>query len=831
MSDNRFAQRVPSLLRAAAWGLTAIVWLAPVLSAYEVPERAQQIGDLVRRGDHERALAAATRWLVEAEAGLDRRAAAWAEEQRGNALFGLFLFPDARDAFDHARRLMREAGDLYGEALALKDSGIARKYTGQFEDAILCLQKAEVIFRDLGASDESASTIENLGMAYETLGDPQEALALYRQSLQIWMDLASALGIQGTLIRMGLLYLDAGNAQQAEDCFVRALDLTDDDQINRAWTLSGLSVAREQQGDIEGAIDAIRQSLDLNFRWHRLPAAATDLVALAGLRSEQDPEGARRDLQEAIRIFESHAGQLAWNGYGCVARAHLRSGNLDAAVAWYDRAIATVEGVRRDLNDEERRSGLISNQQATYLGAIDALMTRYELSHAAGDDDRAFELLERARARTMADALAAARSGTEVPPASAVPLRLPQVRSMLDSQTALVAYAITTESVYAFVVTRQGLRAGRIGIDPEELTERVRNYIELLGAAGDSGWQAVGSRLYRDLIAPLRTWLPSRIRRLIVLPDGALNSLPFEALITGGAAGSSDGPSFLIEDYTVSYLPSVTVWSELRRTPQSTKWPTVMLVVANPTLKAPGRSGSESVRAVLAEDPALLVPIPYAEVEARRAAKYAGNGATVLVGGEAREARVKSIMSNGARVVHFATHGFIDEHRGSRAGLLLASGPGEDGLLVADEIYARRVPSELVVMSACQTARGRLLDGEGAQSLARAFIYAGARSVVASLWRVDDLQSARLMECFYRRITEGMTPARALCSAKLSLLHSTPGVQPRDWAAFIIVGDADRTIALIGLPRWQRHGWWLAMGGLLLSAILLHPWRSRPKGD
>jgi CHAT domain-containing protein len=169
------------------------------------------------------------------------------------------------------------------------------------------------------------------------------------------------------------------------------------------------------------------------------------------------------------------------------------------------------------------------------------------------------------------------------------------------------------------------------------------------------------------------------------------------------------------------------------------------------------------------------------------------------------------------RVLHFATHGLVSERAPYRSALVLARADGEDGFLQAREIYGLRLRSDLVVLSACQTARGSVIQGEGVESLAGAFLHAGARSVVASLWNVNDERTATFMEAFYRHLAAGQPSAAALRAAKLELLADPATASPRVWAAFVLIGDGSRPVP-IGTPP-SRRGWVLA--GCVLAAVVL----------
>ncbi len=225
-----------------------------------------------------------------------------------------------------------------------------------------------------------------------------------------------------------------------------------------------------------------------------------------------------------------------------------------------------------------------------------------------------------------------------------------------------------------------------------------------------------------------------------------------------------------------------------------------MLVVAAPRFSA----GTLGASGAFEGETFDLAPLSYAAAEARAVARFGGSGSEIDVGADASEARLERRPLSGFRVIHFATHGLLSRRVPSRSALLLAADRKGEGLLTAREIYRLRLDSDLVVLSACRTARGRILAGEGVESLAQAFFHAGARSVVASLWDVNDRQTADLMSAFYGHLAKGEAKTQALRSAKVDLLRRNPAMAPRSWASFVLLGEPAGTVPLRS-PRWWER--------------------------
>ncbi len=280
------------------------------------------------------------------------------------------------------------------------------------------------------------------------------------------------------------------------------------------------------------------------------------------------------------------------------------------------------------------------------------------------------------------------------------------------------------------------------------------------------------------------------VRKLIVSPDGALHLLPFEAL-------TDRSGRYLVEEYAVQYAPSASVLAELLSLPEERR--RGLLALGNPDF-----SGSLPLAKILAESGTTLSPLPYAKEEVERIAKRTPGG-RALTGAAASEAAVKEIgRGGGLRDLHFATHGIVEESSPQYSGLVLSPGGGEDGYLTVQEILGLSLPCDLVALSACDTGRGEIAKGEGVLGFGRAFLYAGAKDVLVSLWKVNDLAASRLMDSFYRELGRGAKPEEALRLAKLELLRRkirlAPGAggsacaaavdasAPLYWAPFVLIG-------------------------------------------
>jgi hypothetical protein len=349
-----------------------------------------------------------------------------------------------------------------------------------------------------------------------------------------------------------------------------------------------------------------------------------------------------------------------------------------------------------------------------------------------------------------------------------------EAQDILRDGEVLVEYLLGDEGSWLWAVTRSGIEWR--SLPPRSRVEPlVRRFLESIrpGALGPGGEE--GASLARIL-------LPDDVMRararLIVVPDGILHHLPFEAL---PVVEPGSGTLRLAERLEVAYAPSASTLGMLRRLPAARPGGARILAVGEPA-PLPG------------EEVSGLPPLPHARAEAERAAaRFPPARRRLLVGAQATEAALKAAARRPADILHLAVHGLIDEEAPARSALLLAPGGGDDGVLQMNEVFALRLPVRLVVLSACRSGLGTAIRGEGMIGLTQAFLHAGARALVVSLWNVGDRPAADFMDRFYADLERGAPPAAALRGAKLAALRSAAPSDrhPGHWAAFVLIGDPE----------------------------------------
>lgn len=359
------------------------------------------------------------------------------------------------------------------------------------------------------------------------------------------------------------------------------------------------------------------------------------------------------------------------------------------------------------------------------------------------------------------------------------PLPTDSIQNDLRDGSVLLQFFLGDQRSYLWMVTADTV-AMYVLPSREDIERHARFYIGLLTARPlIESYAEAGGHLFSELLGQVPAE-QLRGRHLVIVPDGALNYLPFGALTVQG------DDHFLADDCSISYAPSATIRHFLGqwRATQAGTWERELVAIGAPHC-LPEFQENGGLR---------LRPLKHARRELEQVGKNWPRGKSLTVSGrEANETRVKSALLAHARYIHFATHSLLDEATISRSCLLLAPGTGanDDGLLRMSEVFDLHLHAELVVLSACQTARGRLYRGEGVRGLTRAFLYAGAASVMVSLWDVEDRSTADLMQNFYEYLAQGTSKTEALRAAQLAVRRSRNRAyrHPYYWAPFVLIGN------------------------------------------
>jgi CHAT domain-containing protein/tetratricopeptide (TPR) repeat protein len=586
-----------------------------------------------------------------------------------------------------------------------------------------------------------------------------------------------------------------------------------DRQLSEAAAVRAVAAAARVRSPLAQAFSA-GQHMKRSWQTKSRPDAIRDSLAaidaIETLRSLQDDAGSSAEL------FSTWTLQYYWLSGRLLSE---RERDLDLAFSVTERLRA-----RSLLDQLDRRNRLPSTHSAvvghrSVLESIAAVQRRLMDPRIGVDVRRAtlaeLEALEHREQEARRQIALAAGSKSRAAPTFA---SLDAVQAALADDEALLSFQVGIWDTYEgefgggswlIAVTRHGRSVYRIP-DRGALAPMVPVFTGLLASRDDVGTPAA-VRLYNDLLGDALRELPAGIRRLILVPDGPLHRLPFEALRPG-----HDAPP-LAARYAVMSVPSATLWLHwLGNAPRAAG--RRALALADPDIAGAGARASTERNAVLQQG-LRLGPLPHARRESRALEHHLG-AVDALVGDRASERALKDRSLHDYQIVHLAAHAIADEKHPERSAVLLSPGAdGEDGLLQTREIASLDLQGRIVVLSACQTASGAVLSGEGVLSLARAFFEAGAQAVVGTRWPIRDEDAAALFDTFYRALATGASLSEALARAQVEAIAAERPAAA--WASLVVLGNGGLRPFPGGLPQssapqWQM--WLLATGSMLLIA-------------
>ena len=744
-----------------------------------------------------------------------------------NNLQRLGHFREALPLCEREYALVQKSGKPDAMIRALNTYAQTLGQLGRAKQALPLEERAVEIARDSNRKEDYALSLGNLAMYYGSLGDSETSLRVLRSIPD-----PTAAALNAIAIDELAMHREA----DAENDYRAALAASTSPGLwrVRAATLHDLGILQHQQRRLVEARANLEQALAVSLSHHDRGGTSAELAELSEIAADQknSPE-ATDQAEKALRAArESDDPSLIIGALVAQARALEVSGRNQEAERTFADAVAAAEGLRADAPASANGlQGEIEQWMPTYQAFV-----RHQID--SGNALSALRLADRAKGRALLDMIDGGEPGfdaladpkeraeeqqvrddvararrvavTRPGPASQAALEAalrkqddfnirlygrhpelvlqraapPDIRPedmvalMPDGRTALLSYFMLPDSVVLFVVRtggRPGLPTVKLfqlggGGKLDGLIHAFRTQI----ATRDLDYRPNAKALFDLLLAPAASALRGT-DRWILSPDGSLWDVPFQALM------DPEG-KHVVETHALSYAPSLSVLRELREKPAASGPPGVaLLAVANPAVAG-------------------VAPIPDAGREAGAIAALYGTSRTTLLSGERASAALFRDNAGSAGVIHIALHAETEANHPLDSFLLFAPDQragGKDsgkngGPLTARDLLGMRLRASLVVLSACETARGKIGQGEGVMGLGWAVLAAGARATVLSQWKVDSGATSDLMIDFHRRLVGGKAAdkAEALRQAALDTMHSPRRLHPFYWAAFIVVGDA-----------------------------------------
>jgi CHAT domain-containing protein len=369
---------------------------------------------------------------------------------------------------------------------------------------------------------------------------------------------------------------------------------------------------------------------------------------------------------------------------------------------------------------------------------------------------------------------------------------LQEIQSYLKKSNAvLFEYFLGDKRSYLFMVTGSDLKVFPLS-SRTMIARSIFGYLKLLRSPpqGKFKGKIASKRIYKELLNPLDCLDPNSFENVIIIPSGVLYYLPFETLIS-----PQKKDAYLVSRYKISYMPSSVSLLYLSLNRKVKTYKKDFIAFGNPAAKISSKNGYDSSNVLIQlyeNQDFKFSTLPFSEKEIKSISKlFNKKRKDVFLREKASEEIIKKVTLSDYRIIHFSCHGFLDEDYPFRSSLVLSlgDGQGEDGFLQVREIYKLEMMPQLVVLSACHTGRGTLKRGEGVLGLPRVFFYAGAESILSSLWRVRDRQTAGFMNLFYRYLASGKSKAQSLQLAKIDFIESKKYSNPFYWAPFVLNGE------------------------------------------
>ena len=737
---------------------------------------------------------------------------------------------------------LRTVGNRGELAVMLLNAGVAYDISGNSQRALLTLGESLSILRSMAEHTIEANVLAAIGIAYFRLGEVEKAIDYYNQCLILFRKRAHQRSVANTLHNLAIAYHALGDERKALDYLKEALPLrrAAGDRTGEGATLDGLGRVYNALKEREKALDYYNQALSLRRSMGDQSGQADTLgrigLVYAGFGERQkalDYYNLALAIQQRLDDGPGEVSSLT-----AIGRVEKDRGDLTEAQKHLEAALAIVDRLRSKVSDRDLRASYTSSVREVSEQYLDLLMTLHRREPSESFDAEALKANESARGRVLREILEGARQDSGAEGEGRTPdlaplqsLGVKEIQGLvLDGEALLLEYALGEERSYVWAVTSDSMRAYELP-RKAEVEAATRRVCELLTArsrrvrfesaegrrsriaTADAEYPNAVSALSRMLLSPVADNL--KTRRILIVADGALQYLPFAALTVRSGAGEA---APLVAAHEIVVLPSAFVLAVLRHQLAGRAPPKKTLaVIADPVFSADdervthetGRKAPDSKRLPdsllvrsaqelgLEEGGKLLIPrLPFTRNEARAIVGLASPGSSrEALDFEANLAVATSAEIGDYRFVHFATHGFLNSRHPELSGLIFSlvgrDGKEQEGFLPAPEVFNLKLPVDLVVLSGCRTGLGKDMKGEGLIGLTRGFMYAGAASVVVSLWDVDDEATAELMTRFYQGMLgkQRRTPAAALRAAQLSISRERRWQFPYYWAAFVLQGE------------------------------------------
>jgi len=735
----------------------------------------------------------------------------------------------ALNYYENALSFIKAMDDQPTEAECLSNIGILYRDIGNLTKAQQYLSSALELDKIVGDIDSILVDMNNLGSVYLCRGIEGQNTHNLLKALDVFRSCLSLRGIKknNSLIKLtalnniGIIQCELKDYLNARNNLSLAMNIVEIGNYlsEKCQIINNIAASFVYENKIDDAIEYYSKAINIASKHsleHILMESCLGLGQCYEIKGEYS--SSISFYKKSIEAMENAWGRIPFeffkigfardkmNAYQRIikilvsvhsANPHMTS--LEEIFNYVERAKARafLENIRETVEYGNWGNNASFNERKREVSKNISLLYRKMLSHKLTVEskhqiDYELELEEEKYIRLVSETKAEAynkglKNATKI-------ISISQIQNqIIDSQSAILEYFIEEKESYLIIITRNTAKiyvlAGR-----DDLEKSLRAYLKILSFRSSDtkvGAEAA-KRIGKELIPLKKGELLEHAKALIIIPDGIIHYLPFETL----RASIGHGSGYLVEKLVVSYCPSASSLFALKKKKISNVKQRALLALGGPNYRIrPTNEQDIAKKEVLSqwynEEGFSFSSLPFSKREVEEIGKlFAKSERTILVGEKASEEAIKKLPLIEYRLIHFACHGFLDERFPLRSALVLSlnAQQEEDGYLQMREIYGLTMNADLVVLSACQTGNGILERAEGLMGLARPFFYAGARSVIASLWSINDKTTVIFMKEFYRNLVEGCAAGKALQLAKIRMLKSAWS-HPFYWASFILNGD------------------------------------------
>ena len=791
-------------------------------------------------GKHQQAIELQNKAIQTLHAIGDRNSEATAFNALGQAYERLKDYKSALLQYNTALQIFHETGALDFEIVTIFPIANIHRLLGHLDEALNLYERGLQLSHAAGKKRTEANALSEIAIVYAKQHRTEETRQLYKRLVNFYEDSNDERGLAIVLNAQGDFFLQIGKKLEAQKVCQRALSLSEKAETDTLIT-SLYNVARVERslGHLDDALALVQQSLKT------IEKLRTD-VSSPELRASYF-SGAQNNYKLGTQILLDL--DRARPGQGFAGQALLMSDQSRARLLLdliRESEADLRKGAPQELVTRERElRGLIQKQ------------SQYRLKLKAKDSSEIVEVEAQIEQLNVEYQHVQAQIREQNPRALALaqfePITLQQVQDELrDNNTMLLEFSLGEEQSYLFAVTANSFQYFQLpdrktiedlSIDVYKLATARQQYddqvkIEEADNLLPEKAEALSRMLFGQIAEQLGT------KRLVLVTEGALQLAPFDALPSpGGPLDLNGSPRSLLLDHEIDQVPSIATLRAIRGAEKKVHDATdkIAAVIADPVLtRSDDRVNGSSIAPAVASaavnenraESAVralenlqrgsgLRRLTHASEEADAIAAAAPRGTTMIAKGfdATRETAMNERLGE-YQILHFATHGFFDDEHPELSGIVLTmvdkNGVDKNGVMPLHDIYSMDLSAEVTVLSACQTALGKDIKGEGVVGFTHSFISAGSKSVVASLWKVDDQATEALMADLYpSMLQKGMSPAAALRAAKLKVMQDTRWHAPYYWAGFIVQGEYTNHIIV------ENNSSRLLGGIVLLSLLLL----------